>query len=99
MTVAGRAATETTLSGRSDPVPPVETRVPGVFSRTMIAFIHFYQAARGNRPSPCRFLPTCSAYAVEAIERHGAWRGGWLALRRVTRCHPWGAHGVDPVPE
>lgn len=46
----------------------------------------------------CRFLPSCSAYALEALETHGAWRGGWLALRRVARCHPWGGHGHDPVP-
>ena len=46
----------------------------------------------------CRFQPTCSAYALEAIERHGAARGGWLAARRVCRCHPWGAAGFDPVP-
>ena len=46
----------------------------------------------------CRFLPTCSEYAIEAIDRHGAVRGVWLAARRVVRCHPWGAPGHDPVP-
>jgi putative membrane protein insertion efficiency factor len=45
----------------------------------------------------CRFTPSCSAYALEALERHGAVRGTWLALRRVARCHPWGASGFDPV--
>ena len=49
--------------------------------------------------SDCRHLPTCSQYALEAIDRNGAWRGSWLALSRVCRCHPWGSHGFDPVPD
>lgn len=46
----------------------------------------------------CRFQPTCSVYALDALERHGAIRGGWLALRRILRCNPWGGSGYDPVP-
>lgn len=47
----------------------------------------------------CRFQPTCSQYALDALEQHGAVRGGWLTLRRIARCHPWGASGYDPVPD
>ncbi|HYQ91088.1 MAG TPA: membrane protein insertion efficiency factor YidD, partial [Candidatus Competibacteraceae bacterium] len=47
----------------------------------------------------CRFYPSCSHYAVEAIERHGPWRGSLLAVRRLLRCHPWHPGGIDPVPE
>jgi putative membrane protein insertion efficiency factor len=47
----------------------------------------------------CRYQPTCSAYALEALQRHGGIRGGWLALRRITRCHPWGGSGIDNVPD
>jgi len=46
----------------------------------------------------CRYQPTCSAYAEEALCKHGAFKGGWLALKRIGRCHPWGGSGYDPVP-
>jgi putative membrane protein insertion efficiency factor len=46
----------------------------------------------------CRFEPTCSQYAMEALREHGAFRGTWLAAKRIGRCHPWGGHGYDPVP-
>ena len=50
------------------------------------------------KPPMCRFSPTCSQYAIEALDKHGAIKGGWMALRRLMRCHPWGGHGYDPVP-
>lgn len=57
-----------------------------------------YQAARANRPTSCRFYPSCSAYADEALRVHGLVRGTLLALRRLARCHPFGRHGIDQVP-
>ena len=65
----------------------------------MIAGIHDYQLARSGRVTGCRFLPSCSEYAIGAIDQHGAGRGSLLAARRLLRCHPWGRHGVDPVPD
>ena len=64
-----------------------------------IAFIRLYQVTlspffRGA----CRHTPSCSVYAIEAIERHGALRGSWLAVKRLSRCRPFGTHGFDPVP-
>ncbi len=49
-------------------------------------------------PNSCRFTPTCSAYAFQAVQKHGSFKGFWLALKRIMRCHPWGGHGYDPVP-
>lgn len=70
-----------------------------MIARLAILLVRFYQRALSPlKPPTCRFLPTCSAYTVEALQRHGAWRGGWLATRRICRCHPWGGHGYDPVP-
>ena len=71
------------------------SRFPRVWA---LRLIRLYQIAASPFPSPCRYTPTCSAYALEAVERHGVWRGGWLALRRLARCHPFGKHGYDLVP-
>ncbi len=64
----------------------------------MLALIEWYQRATEGRPSPCRFFPTCSSYAHEAIHVHGATRGGYLTVRRLLRCRPFGPSGFDPVP-
>ncbi|WP_300505404.1 membrane protein insertion efficiency factor YidD [uncultured Duncaniella sp.] len=67
--------------------------------RLFILPIRFYQYCISPMfPPVCRFTPTCSAYAVEAILKHGIFRGTWLALKRISRCHPWGGSGYDPVP-
>ena len=71
----------------------------GPIARGLHGCVRGYQHLRAGRPSPCRFDPSCSTYALEALERHGAVRGSWLAVRRISRCHPWGGHGWDPVPE
>ena len=72
---------------------------PGFVARALQVPIRAYQRVRVGRPSPCRYQPTCSAYALEALSVHGAGRGSWLAVRRLLRCQPWGGHGWDPVPE
>jgi len=65
----------------------------------LIAAIRAYQfALRPLLAGGCRFVPSCSEYAVEAMSRHGVRRGVWLSLRRIVRCHPWGSGGFDPVP-
>lgn len=68
--------------------------------RAMLAFIRFYQRQISPWfPRRCRFSPTCSQYALEAIEKYGALKGGWLALKRICRCHPFSKRGpYDPVP-
>lgn len=65
----------------------------------MIGLLKAYRAVISPLYGPvCKYYPTCSAYALEAVTVHGAWRGGWLALRRLGHCHPWSSGGYDPVP-
>ena len=92
---------EGVLAPENQVAPQIEDgqRSPGRAVRVALAAIGIYQNYRLGRPSGCRYLPTCSAYADEAIRIHGAGRGTLLALRRLARCHPWGGHGVDPVPD
>lgn len=70
-----------------------------VFRALFIGLVRIYQYGISPLfPSSCRYTPTCSHYAVQAIQVHGPWRGGWLALKRIGSCNPWGGHGYDPVP-
>ena len=70
-----------------------------VVARALIGLLHVYQHwISPALPPTCRFYPTCSAYAIEALQVHGVVRGSWLTLRRLLRCAPWHAGGIDPVP-
>ena len=83
--------TEPSASARSD------TR--GGVARIVLTFIRTYQVVlRPMLPPACRFAPSCSEYARQAVGMHGIWRGGVMAARRIGRCHPWHAGGYDPVP-
>jgi hypothetical protein len=67
--------------------------------RAALLLLRFYQACLSPAlPSSCRYFPSCSAYACEAVDKWGLWRGMGMALRRLLRCRPWGGHGYDPVP-
>jgi putative membrane protein insertion efficiency factor len=71
----------------------------GPFATLLHRCVRLYQRITDGRPTPCRFVPTCSNYALDALEAHGAIRGSALTARRLCRCHPWGGHGWDPVPQ
>jgi hypothetical protein len=70
-----------------------------MIARLLIAVARAWQVGPSQvLPPSCRYQPSCSAYAITALERYGALKGGWLALKRLARCHPWGGSGPDPVP-
>lgn len=74
-------------------------RVNRLLAYPLLGLIHIYRLFLSPLlPASCRYTPTCSAYGLEAIRKHGPFKGGWLTLKRISRCHPWGGHGYDPVP-
>ncbi len=70
-----------------------------ILSLPFIALVRIYQICISPlTPASCRFTPTCSHYAIEALKKYGPIKGGWLTIKRICRCHPWGGSGYDPVP-
>ncbi len=75
------------------------SKITKIGEKVLIAPIVFYRYAISPlKPATCRYTPTCSQYAIEAIKKHGPFKGSFLAAKRIGRCHPWGGHGYDPVP-
>lgn len=71
-----------------------------ILTYPLVLLVRFYQVAISPfTPSTCRYNPTCSHYAIEALKKRGLIIGGWLSLKRIISCHPWGGSGYDPVPE
>jgi putative membrane protein insertion efficiency factor len=83
---------------RTDEDQAVSVDRPSIPARVLAVPVRAWRGVSAHLPARCRFHPSCSAYAIEALERHGARRGAWLAIRRVGRCHPWHPGGLDPVP-
>lgn len=80
-------------------VPPPRRGIRHLLALPLIALVRFYQLAISPLlPPSCRYYPCCSQYSLVALRRHGLWRGSWLTLRRLARCHPWSDGGVDHVP-
>jgi uncharacterized protein len=83
---------------------PMPRKRPGIAVTAVMRLLDLYHALMApflaaHSGSSCRFEPTCSRYAKTALARHGLWRGGYLSVRRLARCHPWGSYGYDPVPQ
>lgn len=74
-------------------------RIKYVLSLPLIGLVKFYQICISPlKPPSCRFVPTCSSYALEALKKYGPVKGGYLSIKRILKCHPWGGSGYDPVP-
>ncbi|MBS3993723.1 MAG: membrane protein insertion efficiency factor YidD [Bacteroidetes bacterium] len=76
------------------------SKILKILAIPLIWIVRFYQVAISPyTPASCRYSPTCSHYTVEALQKHGLFKGGWLAAKRILSCNPWGGSGYDPVPE
>ena len=83
----------------NDPSPMTNDPWKIVLRKMFLLPVYFYRVFISPfTPPSCRFTPTCSEYAVQAIKKHGPAKGTWLAIKRIARCHPWGGSGYDPVP-
>lgn len=98
---------ESTKSRQNDPSEPgakwerkvIYALVLSTMKKVLIKVVKFYRRnISALSPPTCRFIPTCSAYALEALEKHGALKGSWLSLKRILKCHPFHKGGYDPVP-
>lgn len=70
-----------------------------LFTKLLVGLIRIYQLAISPfLPPSCRYTPTCSQYGIDALKKHGPIKGGWLTIKRIASCHPWGGSGYDPVP-
>ena len=88
------------LGLRTRPLQKSELKANGIFlmSKILLIIVRFYQLVLSPmKPPTCRFTPTCSQYMLEAVKKYGAWKGLHMGLRRMSRCHPWGDSGYDPV--
>jgi len=90
-------ATPTSRTGTAT-TPAVSVDTPSAIARVLMLPIRAWRLVSRHLPARCRFYPSCSQYALDALTVHGAARGSWLAIRRVGRCHPWHDGGLDPVP-
>ncbi|MCW5933170.1 MAG: membrane protein insertion efficiency factor YidD [Fimbriimonadia bacterium] len=82
----------------TEPITEAPTTPKGAGAKLFIFAIRQYQRLSRFTPPTCRFYPTCSEYMAQAILKHGVWKGGWMGLKRIARCHPFSKGGVDPVP-
>lgn len=87
------------MRGMRQASAPIGSGLSAMARAGLLLFVYIYQGLSAITPSCCRFEPSCSHYAVDALRRHGPLHGSRLTLRRLVRCHPWGGWGYDPVPD